>query len=132
MLPNSAFENSGASELDSDVWLPPRPRRKRLHKQNPITPETNSPATVTPTEIPTNATVDKPDSLDSLAAIRDESVGCEFVAELVGESLFAEVVDGIDTDVADGKVSSTVIEPETLKVPELARELFTSDVYSAK
>lgn len=35
-------------------------RVKRLHRHNPTPPEINSPATVTPTEIPTNAAVDKP------------------------------------------------------------------------
>lgn len=37
-----------------------RLRVKRLHRHKPTPPEIKSPATVTPTEIPTNAAVDKP------------------------------------------------------------------------
>jgi hypothetical protein len=46
----------------SDVRL----RVKRLHRHKPTPPEINNPATVTPTEIPTNAAVDKPELLSVL------------------------------------------------------------------
>ncbi|KAM0207712.1 hypothetical protein ACHAQI_007509 [Fusarium lateritium] len=121
--PSSCLKKSDPSKLGPAIGL--RLLSKRLQRKNPTVPEINSPATVTPTEIPTNAAVDSPDFSESIAGTSKNPVvsewpdvvdACDVAAGASGDGV---VRVGTDVDVPDGASNR-----ETLKEAELAKGIF--------
>jgi len=104
-----------------------RLRVKRLHRHNPTLPEINNPATVTPTEILTNAAVDNPGSFSDLV-IEWRVVSVELVE--VSDAWDA-VETGVEFD-TDVPLSFEEFVPQILKDPEFASGISLSEEYSAK
>ncbi|KAF5545558.1 hypothetical protein FPHYL_10701 [Fusarium phyllophilum] len=104
-----------------------RLRVRRLQRHNPTPPEINNPATVTPTEIPTNAAVDNPGSFSDLV-----TEWCVVTVELVEVSDAWDAVEaGVEFD-ADEALSFLKFVPEILKDPEFASGISLSEEYRAK